>query len=281
MAPIRPGNFKTGYYANLLRIRPAQLGELVKKCLRIKRLLVQSEKGYLFWVDPVSVFGLEMLRTGIYEPLMSRILELLLREEDTFVDVGGNEGYFSVVASSLASRGKVHCIEPQTRLQAVIKENLRLNNFLHAQLHHLAFSSSEGKSFLYLRPTTNSGASSQLPHWKLGSQHETIVTVTMDSFFRENSIDRVRLLKMDCEGAEGEIVKGAQVTLQQHSIDFIALEYHPTICGFDRCLEIDKQIKAYGYQLTKIQGHHIYHLPGNERMLESLGGMQVNCNWET
>jgi FkbM family methyltransferase len=206
---------------------------------------------------------------------------LLLREEDTFVDVGGNEGYFSVVASSLTSNGNVYCIEPQTRLQKVIRENLRLNNFLHAQLHHLAFSSSEGNSFLYLRPTTISGASSQFPHWRFGSQRETIVTVTMDSFFRENLIDRVRLLKMDCEGAEGEIVNGAQVTLQKHVIDFIALEYHPTICGVDRCLEIDNKIRACGYQLAKIQGHHVYHIPGNEKVLESLGGLQVNCSWDT
>jgi predicted methyltransferase len=72
-------------------------------------------------VDPVWVFGIALLRDGIYEPQMTKLLYTLLRPSDTFLDVGGNEGYFSVIASTLVPDGAVHCIEPQERLHPVLR----------------------------------------------------------------------------------------------------------------------------------------------------------------
>lgn len=266
-------------YSTLLRIRPAQLSDLLKKCFRVRRQYIQTRTGHAFWTDPVSIFGLQLLHQGIYEPQMTRLLELVLRPSDTFIDVGGNEGYFSIIASSLVSNGKVHCIEPQTRLESIIRENIRINYADRVIIHRVALSDKEGRIELFLRPSTNTGGSGMFRYWKIGSAKEDVHALTLDSFFKENSLERVRLLKVDCEGAEYLVITGGRSILKQRAIDFIALEYHPVICGIEKCIYTHEELKSAGYILTRARGQCIYHLPGLEKELGCLGELNVGCDW--
>src|SRR5262249_6254383 len=160
-------------YSFLLKIRPAQAGQFVKDCLGIKRRVIPTSTGKKFWADPVSVFGMHLLTEGSHESPLSSLLLAVLRSGDTFLDAGGNEGYFSVLASSMVGeKGTVLCIEPQTRLQPVIQENLRLNHAGNVCVMQLALSDHPGVTKLFLRPTTNNGASSLYRHWKIGSKAE-------------------------------------------------------------------------------------------------------------
>src|SRR5437870_3069018 len=98
LKPILTGNTSEGWqrsnalraslYRWLMSVRPAQLADVLKRFARIKRTLLHANQGHQFLVDPVSVFGLDLLRDGVYEPQMTRLLEVLLRADDTFVDVG-------------------------------------------------------------------------------------------------------------------------------------------------------------------------------------------------
>jgi FkbM family methyltransferase len=274
-------NYSTKYYQTLLSIRPAQLGNLVKQILQVKRKHIKTDSGYTFYADPVSVFGFTLLSEGIYESQMTKLLESLLRPSDIFVDIGGNEGYFSVIASSLVHDGKVYCIEPQSRLQSIIAENVKINNSNAIELYRLAISNQAGEVELFLRPSTNTGASSLFRHWKIGSIKETVPAITLDEFFWQNSINRIRLLKVDCEGAEYLVFGGGKSVIEQKLIEFIALEYHPMICGSDKCSEIHNQLCSSGYILTKVHDQCIYHIPGGETEVQSLGELTVNCNWDS
>src|ERR1043166_4405466 len=188
-------------HSALMRVRPAQLSDLLKTTLRIRRSIVESKTGQLFWVDPVSILGMHLRNARVHEPQMTQLLLTLLRPSDAFIDIGGNEGYFSVIAASQVRGGAVHCIEPQGRLQGVLQKNFELNG-VKVALHQTAISGHDGELELFLRPSTNTGASSMFRHWKLGSRAERVPSVTLDSFFSRHSIGKVRLLKIDCEGAE-------------------------------------------------------------------------------
>jgi FkbM family methyltransferase len=271
---------KIRLYSALLSIRPAQLGSMLKKCLRLRRQYIQTSTGHIFWADPVSIFGLHLLQAGLHEPQMTKLLELVLRPSDIFLDIGGNEGYFSIIASALAPAGQVHCIEPQSRLQPIVNENVRVNAVRSVVVHRIAISDTNGEIPLFLRPSTNTGASSMFRHWRIGSAKETVPALTLDTFFENNAIDRVRLLKSDCEGAEYLVIRGATNVLKRQAIDFIAMEYHPLICGVEQCLFVDQALRDAGYSLTKIQGQCIYHLPGLEQKLQSLGTISVGCSWD-
>src|SRR5580704_7841694 len=107
----------------VLKIRPASLASAVARvCGLDKRTLVQTENG-AFYISPVTWFGSELLQ-GKYEPQTTAILRQFLYPGAAFLDMGANEGYFSVVASRLVGEhGAVVAIEPQSRLQEVIKAN--------------------------------------------------------------------------------------------------------------------------------------------------------------
>src|SRR5262249_23789681 len=139
-SPASIGPFQMAFYTAALRVRPAQLSAIVKRILNIRRLCVQAKTGDRFLVDPVSVLGAHLIRESEHEPGWTRALQHVLRPGDIFLDVGGNEGYFSVLASKLVAHGRVHCIEPQSRLQSIIENNLALNSRTNVLVHRIALS---------------------------------------------------------------------------------------------------------------------------------------------
>lgn len=260
-------------YGTLLKVRPAQLGALLKRCLFIRRRLVRTRTGHVFWADPVSSFGFQILVEGVYEPQMTKLLESVLRPSDVFVDVGANEGYFSILAASLVRNGRVHCVEPQSRLQPVLRENIRLNSAGSVVVHPIVLSDRPGEVDLYLRPSTNTGASGLYRVGKIGLAREKVVATTLDLLFQENRIEKARLVKIDCEGAEGAVIAGGQRVLGRQAIDFIAMEYHPSIGsdGRETCRKIHESLLGFGYVLTQIHGQCIYHLPSFSEVLRAAG----------
>lgn len=259
----------TAWYEVLMRVRPCQLTEVLKTCLHIRRRTASTLTNHTFCVDPVSVFGMHLLRDGIHEPQMTKLLFTLLRPSDTFLDVGGNEGYFSVIASTLVPEGAVHCIEPQGRLQTVLRRNFELNGSTRAVAHRTALSNRHGTVSLFVRPSTNTGASSMFRHWKVGVATELVPCTTLDAFFESNGLNRVRLMKVDCEGAESLVIAGGRSVLNRGGIDFIAMDYHPTICGAARCKATHAILSDAGYCLSQTDGLLVYHFPGFENDLRA------------
>jgi FkbM family methyltransferase len=255
-------------HSSLMRIRPAQAADLAKRILRIRRIIMTSTTGHRFLADPVSILGTHLSGAAIHEPQMTALLSRLLRPSDVFIDVGGNEGYFSVIAASLVGDGAVHCIEPQTRLQDCLRANFALNRSAVA-LHQCALADRDGFVDLFLRPSTNSGASSMFRHWRIGEKSERVPCVTLDSFFRAHSIEQARLIKIDCEGAEGLVVNGAIRVLTEHRVDVIAMEYHRSICGPQSCDDTHQRLTACGYELATMPGLGIYHLPAVKEALRA------------
>jgi hypothetical protein len=138
-------------------IRPAALASFVSRVTGLsKRRNVQTTEG-AFWVDPVSDFGWTLANGG-YESEMKAVLERYLQPGCTFIDLGANEGYFSVVASRLVGpRGKVISVEPQSRLQNIIRTNLDLNKCANVRVVKAALSAQSGTVTLELAPDINTG----------------------------------------------------------------------------------------------------------------------------
>jgi hypothetical protein len=82
----------------------------------------------------------------------------------------------------------------------------------------------------------------------------------------------VRLAKIDCEGAEGQVVRGARETLAGRRVEFIVIEYHPAVTGHDACRAVDHELRDYGYAVTRLgSGLWVYHVPEARAALAPLG----------
>jgi FkbM family methyltransferase len=250
----------------LTRIRPAQLASLLKWMLRIKRVRFESAEGFALDIDPASQLGKTLLSFGEYDPKTAHFLKKILRPCDIFIDIGANEGYFTLLGAKLVGEsGLVHSIEPQTRLHPVLKRNIAINSLENSiNLHQLGLSDKIGTLKLYLRPSINTGSSSLNRHWKLGWSFEEINVITLDHFFESQKIDRVRLVKIDCEGAEPEIIKGSFDTLKNKRVDFFIIEHHPQIRSLQSINETENSLIKAGYQKIIFSDLSAYRAPGIE-----------------
>ena len=213
----------------ILKIRPAWLPSLVKKLLLIRRNLVTTPEGS-FYIDKTTDFGSRLIGPNGYEPLFVGLLKSELNSGDTFLDLGGNEGYFTVIASKQVGQGgRVVCIEPQSRLQPLINRNLKENEASNVDVHQVVISDDDGFAELHLTPDVNSGGSGLFRNTKYRLPVEFVPQLTMASFFARTNLGQVDLLKIDIEGFEYEAIFGSKDLFRSGTIKRIALELHSSL----------------------------------------------------
>jgi FkbM family methyltransferase len=249
----------------LRRVRPAGLGSWMGTlCGLAERRPFPTRHGQ-FAISPMSMFGGVLLQTGEYEPPMIAVLRKYLKPGDVFVDLGANEGYFSVIASGLVgSGGRVIAIEPQSRLQAVIHRNLQLNNCTNVEIERIVISGVNGELELTLTPQTNTGGSSLWPtRQKLRGvlSKERVESRTLESFLRSAGIPSCGLMKVDIEGAEWEVFMNAGDVLRSGAIRRFVLEIHNTLLEARglRGIDLHEFILSCGYSLDDSLGPWVYY----------------------
>ncbi|MBL0742441.1 FkbM family methyltransferase [Chryseolinea lacunae] len=220
------------------KLRPVELAMFAKWALRTRRKPFAYRDVFQFYIDPISDFGLQLQEFGKYEPAMTDEISRMLTEGDTFVDLGANEGFFSVIASRLVGkRGHVVCIEPQQRLWEVITKNFELNNAFNCQLLPYAAAETSGTATIFLYTTLNTGASSLSKGFnfkisfpairKFFYGTSTIKTTTLDEVVEQIGLTKIKLIKVDIEGFEFEALKGSRKALTQKVFDNLLVEIHP------------------------------------------------------
>jgi len=246
----------------IYRLRPAVLSAFLKKLLGFKRGWV-TVQGLKFYVDPVSHFGQEVMRTGIYEPVFCQTILGLLKPRDRFLDIGANEGFFSLVAAQkVGSQGRVIAVEPQPDLANFIGLNVKANSFSNVQVFPLAFSEQKGEVELALSYSVNSGASSLFKDKVSGLNRIKVRSERFEDWWYSQGSPQFDLVKIDCEGAEIFIFRTAKNALKNHFSKAICLEYHENIIGTEAVWEIDEQLRSAGYELSELRvGVWVYHLP--------------------
>jgi FkbM family methyltransferase len=143
------------------------------------------------------------------------VLREHLRPGDTFVDVGANVGYLSVVAASLVgSSGHVHAFEPNDRLGALLRDSARANGLGHLHVNETGLWSSSGSLVLRVEP---SSAHSYLRVDAADARPTDlrVPVTTLDDYLDLHRRPPVRLVKIDVEGAELHVLRGALRCLER------------------------------------------------------------------
>jgi FkbM family methyltransferase len=257
-APVRPA--VRPLHAWLMRVRPAPIAAALKAVLGIRRVEVEAQ-GAVFWADPVSQFGQCLLREGVYEPGLTRLVRELLQPGETFLDLGCNEGYFAVQAGrSVGRSGRVIAVEPQTRLHEVIRRNARTNGLDNVELWAVAVARGAGSARLFLSPSTNSGASGLRPPARYPVASDVVRTVTLAGLLDEARVDHADLAKIDIEGAEGDAILGSPEVFARQRIRRLVLELHPAALEArgQSAGAVTAFLEACGYRGEPIHGHLVY-----------------------
>ena len=136
----------------------------------------------------------------------------IIKEGMNIVDIGANIGAYTVLAAEkVGENGKVIAVEPEPQNYNQLLENMRLNNFKNVIPQNIALTDHQGQEKLYLSFSPGSH-SLFLPENK--NSYIEISVKTVDSLLEELNLKKVDVIKIDTEGAEIPILKGAEKTLK-------------------------------------------------------------------
>jgi FkbM family methyltransferase len=138
-----------------------------------------------------------------------------------FFDVGCGIGSYSMVAA-LKAPGLVHAFEPMRAGYNTIQKNLRANG-LETRVKLNACGLSNWQGIGRMQEVENMFGSFVIPD---GYQEESVAVqlTTLDAYCLDQSIDRIDVLKIDVEGHEPEVLKGASRMLAEGRIHVMIIE---------------------------------------------------------
>jgi FkbM family methyltransferase len=148
----------------------------------------------------------------------------LIRSGCTVIDVGANIGIWTIGAAKRAgSQGKVHAFEPLESNFARLLSNIKLNRVSTVVPRNLALSDRAGRLQFFPSPNKNSGVGLLAPKgWNVPTCD--VDAITLDDYCEQHQIGSVDFLKIDVEGAESLVLKGATRLLSSPSPPSIVFE---------------------------------------------------------
>jgi FkbM family methyltransferase len=162
------------------------------------------------------------------------ILDFLLQPGSTFVDIGANIGWYTVLVSKIKQdQCNIVAFEPSTDNCQLLQENCHLNEVANVTILTQAVSDHDGVVDFYINPE-NCGDHSVSPQTyqrcfvpdPRAAAPISVPSITLDSYFDDDSFSRVGLIKMDIQGHEPRALQGCMQRLHQHLPPMI-IEYSP------------------------------------------------------
>jgi len=126
----------------------------------------------------------------------------LLKKNDTVIDIGAHIGVFSLLASKYVSQGKIYAFEPFGKNYDMLVKNVKINHLDKIIKYENVGIGKRGVRRLYINPH-NSGAHSLFLR---KSKYSKVKIIPLSNVFKKYQIQKCDLLKIDCEGAEKEIL---------------------------------------------------------------------------
>lgn len=199
-----------------------------------------------------------------YELELTR-LHRLLSPGQTFADVGACYGIYTLVGSQLVGEsGQVLAFEPARQSFEVLERNIALNSLRNVRAYHLALFDQKGTARLFHHADTTRNSLGETGRGN--KDFEEVPTATLDSVvqYLDGRLKGIDVIKMDVEGAEEKVLRGARTVLAAS---------HPTLI-FEVNPEAASRIESTGrgaWGLLREMGYSFWQFEesGNLRRLES------------
>jgi FkbM family methyltransferase len=190
-------------------------------------LVVRAAGGVRVLADPPDPSGRAIAAAGLWEWNVGAVIEQLLRPGDVFVDVGANAGYYTALAARIVGReGHVYALEPGAESFAKLQRNVALNGFDdHVTAIEAAAGAADGTATLY-GPAAGHDATSSLRRPDAGARGTEVPVRPLHAVVAPEHRRRLRLVKIDVEGHEDDVLRGLEPLLDAGSMPAIVVEVH-------------------------------------------------------
>jgi FkbM family methyltransferase len=207
--------------------------------------------GFQMIVRVEEEIGRAIYYKGVFEDAETLFFRGQISDSSVCFDVGANIGYYSLLFASLNRSGSVHSFEPVPLNYHLLSINALLNGFANLHANLCAIAEKEGSAELTI--STDSAYSSLMHAGRkpVANKIRSALT-TIDAYCSKHDIGRIDVLKVDVEGAEGNVLSGAHEVLRdpQRRPRTVMLElYEPMLMQFGfSATEIFRSMVGFGYR---------------------------------
>lgn len=238
-----------------------RVGKILAKVLKLVRPTNDDQKvikeidGIVFELDLDQVIDSSLYFSGTFEERVEKIITSAIKPGMIAIDIGANIGYHTFRIARLATEtGRVYAVEPTGRAFTRLRRNGELNPSI--------------KNIRYLKLAlgeTDAGEvrtvfeSSYRLDDKRDLDQETIEIITLDTLVAREQIKHVDFIKMDVDGFEAKIIKGAIQTLSAPRPPLLLMEINPSgiAQNGDDPYEMIDALKKLGYTFRTEDGQVI------------------------
>ena len=183
------------------------------------------------------------------EDATTKFIKSFLRPGMTFVDVGANIGYFTLLAASLGAR--VIAYEPTPAVFERLRQNVALNAFDNVALVNAAVVDQPGLLALYESP--DDPEANNL--FGDGNHSVKVPAVSLDDDLATRGVEKVDLLKIDAEGAEPLVLAGAVKLLGEVPSPAVVIEVNPVSLRLANFAPetISNLLRSSGYRIDELE----------------------------
>jgi len=224
------------------------------------RALTTTIYGHKIFVDTRDLsLGPHILMDGYWEKWISNVFLTLVQPGMNVVDIGANIGFYSLLAAkNIGHTGTLTCFEANPELADVAFDNLHINGFTvnSSVINKAVYSEETTLEFNIYEKFLGSSSlwadSRHVEAYRDEIKKITVETVTLDSYFPAGH--KIDFIKIDAEGAEPHILKGAKRILSENVDLKIMMEFAPAIiqAAYGSVEQFYYEIKDYGFNIHRI-----------------------------
>lgn len=162
--------------------------------------------------------------------LITKVLPAIIENDNPiFFDVGANIGKYSTSLSDTFPNATIYAFEPHPNNFSVLKESSTLNKL---KSYNVAVGDVRGELTLYDRADQNGSTHASLHEAVISEIHKqdtvtfTVAVETLDDFAKDEKLTHIDFLKIDTEGNELAVLKGASTLLENGNIRCIHFEFN-------------------------------------------------------
>jgi len=207
---------------------------------------------YQMYINPKDKgISKELYLYGGREFFSTEFMKNYISKDDVVIDIGANIGYYALLEGKLARKGEIYCVEPVPANVHLLKKNIELNNCKNISVFQYAIGDFNGKSKIYIYDKCNWSSFIRNPKGNIVEEIEVPV-MTLDTFVKKHVHRNPTLIRMDVEGYEYNILKGASETLRKSTKLKLAIEMHPHLMPSASTKELLNILKGNDFKVRAI-----------------------------
>lgn len=196
-----------------------------------------------------------IMLTGNWEPWITKVFYETVKPGMSVVDVGCNCGFYAILAArAVGETGRVVAVDANPRMVDLTRRSISANGMMYrARAVHGAVIDSPRMVEIGV-PDEHMGSGSLLIREGIAGDHVTLIQAPgdrLETFLGDNK--RVDVLKIDAEGAEPLILRGAEEVLTANRNIQVFMEFAPPmLSGFEPPAEFLARVRSYGFDLYEL-----------------------------